>query len=85
MEDLKIYDCDRCKFVTENEIRKDYLREETSDIFNNFEDYIDGNLNIDSQIKCIKSAITCTDIKYIVKKLNELWGYNIKIYKEEKI
>ena len=85
MSNLIIYDCDIDKYLSEKEIRLSYLKEELWNIMDNIDDYLSGDLNIEHQTECIKTAIQCTDIKHIVKNLNKLFGYNIKVYEETKM
>ena len=72
-----IVDLDENKIYSAPYVRELLLNEEIQDIINNKKDYISGCLNIESQCKCIEYAIN-GDINEIIRRLNDLWGYNIK-------
>jgi hypothetical protein len=70
------YDLDEEKYLTERDIRKLSLKEETDDIINNINNYLDGTLSIESQTDLIKNCVY-GDISNLVQGLNDSWGYNI--------
>ena len=75
------YDLDEDKYLTERDIRKLSLKEETNDILNNINNYLDSTLSIESQTDLIKNCIY-GDIENIVDNLNRSWGYNIATQEE---
>ena len=79
-----ILDLDTKEIYSETKTRCLLLREECRDITNHSVDYITKLMNIDAQLKCIKSVVEEQKIEKIVDRLNELWGYNIKILQEIK-
>lgn len=69
---------DEARLITEKELRKMLLNEETQDIFANLEDYINGDLSLDSQLMCIKNALD-SNIDNVIETLNSSW--NIPVIK----
>lgn len=82
MENLKFYDNDSNKFITEEEIRKLDFENNVGDLNSNIGLTLDKIINIKSICKCIENSINA-DIKYVIDDLNEFWGYNIDIMDEK--
>ena len=69
---------DEHKLVNEKELRKMLLLEETNDIVNNVDDYVNKDLPLDEQLRCIKTALD-GDIDVVIEMANSSW--NIPIVK----
>ena len=69
---------DEHKLVNEKELRKMLLLEETNDIINNVDDYVNKDLPLDEQLRCIKTALD-GDIDVVIEMANSSW--NIPIVK----
>lgn len=81
MEDLKFYDNDTNKFITDEEIRKLDFGNNVNDLYANIDLILDKNIDIKDIFKCIENSINA-NIKTVVGDLNECWGYNIDILKK---
>lgn len=75
------YDLDEERYLTEREIRELSLKEETDDILNNINNYLDETLSIASQTDLIRNCVY-GDINNLVQGLNDSWGYNITTQEE---
>ena len=82
MENLKFYDNDSNKFITEEEIRKLDFENNVEDLNSNIDLILDKTINIKNVCKCIENSINA-DIEYVIDDLNEFWGYNIDIIDEK--
>lgn len=69
---------DEHELVDEKELRKMLLLEETNDIINNVDDYVNKDLPLDEQLRCIKTALD-GDIDMVIEMANSSW--NIPIVK----
>ena len=69
---------DEHKLVSEKELRKMLLFEETNDIINNIDDYMNGDLSLDNQLKCIKDCLD-SSIDNLIETANSSW--NIPVIK----
>lgn len=72
-EEQKYLIIDEAKLITEKELRRILLREETQDILNNDIDYINGDLSLDNQLKCIKDTLD-SSIDNLIETANDSWG-----------
>ena len=68
---------DTNKIVNERELRIMLMQEETDDIINNIDDYMDGNLDLGNQLHCIDTAKN-GDIEEIIKMLENNWNIPVK-------
>lgn len=83
MENLKFYDNDSNKFITEEEIRKLDFENNVGDLNGitiGLVSYKD--IDIKNVCKCIENSINA-DIKYVIDDLNKCWGCNIDIIDEK--
>lgn len=80
-DDLKFYDNDSRKLLTEEEVRKLAFRVNIDDLDGNFNDIFIGIIDVKDVTKHITDSLYA-DIKDVVKDLNECWGFNIDILKK---
>ncbi len=81
MKDLKFYDNDNNKYMTEEEIRKLDLENNLGDLNRNIRLILDKDIDIKEVCACIINSLNA-DIKYVIDDLNVYWGCNIDIYKK---
>ena len=79
---------DTRKVVTEEELRKLLYEYEVEDLLSNKKEYLQGDLNLNSQFECINSAKNA-DIKIVINMLEENWNvpigkFGITLTEEEK-
>ena len=82
MENLKFYDNDSNKFITEEEIRKLDFENNLNDLNRNIGLVLDKDIDIKEVCNCIINSLNA-DIKIVVDDLNKCWGYNIDIIEEK--
>lgn len=82
MENLKFYDNDSNKFITEEEIRKLDFENNINDLNRNIGLVLDKDIDIKEVCNCIINSLNA-DIKIVVDDLNKCWGYNIDIIEEK--
>lgn len=85
MENLKFYDNDSNKFITEEEIRRWDFVNNVDDLNKNIWLILDKNndiIDIKEVCNCIINSLNA-DIKIVVDDLNKCWGYNIDIIEEK--
>lgn len=73
---MKYYDESIDKYYTEYELRKMLLVEETNDILNNINDYVEGQIDIKHQSEIINNCVN-NDLYWVINQLNDCWGFNI--------
>lgn len=69
---------DTNKIVSEKELRTILMQEETTDILNNIDDYMDGALLLENQFHCIKTAKN-GDIMEVIDLLGTNWNIPVKV------
>lgn len=74
---------DTNKIVDERELRRMLIEEETEDIINNIDDYVDGNFDLGNQLHCIDTAKN-GNIEKIIKMLGNNWNIPVKVVNENK-
>lgn len=82
MENLKFYDNDSNKFITEEEIRKLDFENNIDDLNRNIGFISDEDIDIKEVCNCTINSLNA-DIKYVIDDLNKCWGYNIDIIEEK--
>lgn len=80
MKDLKFYDNDTNKYITEEEIRKLDFENNIDDLNRNIRLILDKDIDIKEVCNCIINSLNA-DIKTVVDDLNKYWGYNIDMCK----
>ncbi len=80
MKDLKFYDNDTNKYITEEEIRKLDFENNIDDLNKNIRLVLDKDIDIKEICNYLINSLN-GDIKTVVDDLNKYWGYNIDMCK----
>ena len=75
-EEQKYLITDATTLITETQLREMVLKEELDDIKNNSLDYVSGELNLEYQLGCIRTAIN-SDIYEVLAMANSSWNIPI--------
>lgn len=67
---------DRGKIINEKQLRKMLLLEETNDIINNVDDFMNNDLSLESQLDCIQNALNMS-VDEVIDTLASSWNISI--------